>query len=236
VLNNSWIALLVTLVIAFVWLRLIDFLAHKGLISSAHSRKIIHIGTGPIFVLCWIFFPDEKLSPFLAALVPLIITLQFALVGFGVIPDKATVDSMSRTGDRREILRGPLFYGVVFILLTIIFWRKTPVGIVALMILCGGDGIADIIGKRFGKLKIPWSQEKTLAGSLSMVIGGFLLASFILWIFVLKGFFVGPMVRYLLPISVIVLVATVIESLPFKDIDNLSIPFISVILGLILLN
>ena len=133
--NNNVVALVVTLVIALVWLRINDFFAHKGWISSAISRKIIHIGTGPIFVLCWLLFNDSNIAPYLAAIVPLGITLQFALVGLGVIRDPSAVEAMSRTGDRREILHGPLLYGIVFVILTIVFWRRSPIGIIALMVL-----------------------------------------------------------------------------------------------------
>jgi len=139
VLNNNFVALAITLVIALFWLRINDYFAHKGWVTSKTSRKIIHIGTGPIFVLCWLLFNFSKFAPFIAAVVPLGITLQFALVGSGVIKDPSAVEAMSRSGDRKEILKGPLFYGLVFVLLTIIFWRNSAVGIVALMILCGGD-------------------------------------------------------------------------------------------------
>lgn len=230
-LNNNLIALILTVLIAVAWLRMNDFFAHKGWISSAISRKIIHIGTGPIFVLCWLFFTDSPTAPFLAALVPLAITTQFALVGTGVIKDPAAVEAMSRTGDRREILRGPLFYGIAFILLTIAFWRHSPIGIVALMILCGGDGLADIIGKRVGGIWLPWSPKKTLAGSLTMLVGGFLFSVLVLWVFVWHGYFMAPITRYLLPIGVIALGTTLIESLPFTDVDNITIPLVSVLIG-----
>lgn len=36
----------------------------------------------------------------------------------------ATVRSMSRSGDRRELLRGPLVYGIIFILSTLFYWRQ----------------------------------------------------------------------------------------------------------------
>ena len=229
--NSNFVALGLTLAIALVWLRLNDFAAHKGWISSQISRKIIHVGTGPIFVLCWLFFNDSALSPYLAALVPLGITIQFALVGSGVVKDPAAVDAMTRTGDRREILRGPLFYGVAFVALTIAYWRRSPVGIVALMILCGGDGLADIVGKRINGLRLPWSPKKTVAGSLTMLFGGFLFAILVVWVFVIHGYFPGPALRYMLPIGVIALATTFIESLPFADIDNISIPLVSVLIG-----
>jgi len=230
-LNNNLVALALTLVIALVWLRLNDFAAHKGWISSQISRKIIHVGTGPIFVLCWLFFNDSALAPYLAALVPLGITVQFILVGSGVVKDPAAVEAMSRTGDRREILRGPLFYGVAFVVLTIAFWRHSPIGIVALMILCGGDGLADIVGKRISGFRLPWSPKKTVAGSLTMLFGGFLFAILVVWVFVLHGYFPGPTSRYFLPIGVIALVTALIESLPFADIDNVTIPLVSVLIG-----
>ncbi len=230
-LNNNLLALALTVLIAVLWLRLNNFFAHRGWVSSVISRKIIHIGTGPIFVLCWLFFKDKPSAPFLAALVPLAITLQFALVGSGVIKDPSAVVALSRTGDRREILRGPLFYGIAFVLLTIAFWWRSPIGIVALMMLCGGDGLADIVGNKVGGVSIPWSPKKTLAGSLTMLFGGFLLSTLVLWVFVGKNIFPLPMKEYLLPIAVIAIGTTLIESLPFADIDNITVPLVSVLIG-----
>lgn len=229
--NSNLVALPLTFLIALSWLRINNFFAHKGWISSELSRKIIHSGTGPIFVLCWLFFNESQLSPFLAALVPLGITIQFVLVGTGLIKDPSAVESMSRTGDRREILRGPLFYGIAFVILTIAFWRNSPIGMVALMILCGGDGLADIVGKRVGGYHLPWSPRKTLAGSMTMLFGGFLFATLVVWVFVWQGYFPNPIITYVLPIGIIALVTTIIESLPFADIDNITIPLVSVLIG-----
>ncbi len=99
-LGSDPLALVITLVAALAWLRINDFLAHRGIISSALSRKIIHIGTGPIFVLCWLLFTSAPSARFVAAIVPLGITLQFFMVGAGIIKDKAAVVAMARTGDR----------------------------------------------------------------------------------------------------------------------------------------
>jgi phytol kinase len=161
---SPYLATLFTFLIAIAFLRLMDFLAHRGIIESKLSRKLIHIGTGPIFVLCWLMFPDLPISRWLAALVPFVITTQFFLVGTGILKDEAAVKAMSRTDDRREILRGPLFYGIVFILMTLIYWKDSPIGIPALMMMCGGDGIADIVGRRVPSPKLPWSREKSVAG------------------------------------------------------------------------
>ena len=228
---NPYVAALLTFAIAVLFLRLMDFLAHRGMIESRLSRKLIHIGTGPIFVLCWLMYPDVHLSRWLAALVPLVITTQFALVGTGIIKDEAAVRAMSRTGDRREILRGPLFYGLVFIAVTLIYWKDSLIGIPALMMMCGGDGIADIVGRRVRSPMLPWSPEKSLAGSLSVFLGGWLLTIFIFAIYVLFGAFSGPLTRFLLPVTWIALGAMIVESLPFRDVDNITLTVASALIG-----
>ncbi len=230
-LNNSWVALGITFALALAWLRVNDFAAHRGWMSAALSRKIIHIGTGPIFVLCWLLFPDRPEARFLAALIPLAITLQFFLVGIGLWKDEAAVAAMSRSGNRSEILRGPLFYGLVFVGLTLIYWKTSPIGIVALMLLCGGDGLADILGRRFQGPVLPWSTHKTWVGTISMFLGGWIFSMILLGVFVLAGVFSGPISQYLLAVTVISLVGALVESIPFRDIDNLTVPAFAILLG-----
>lgn len=228
---NPYLATLLTFAIAIFFLRLMDFIAHRGWIESRLSRKFIHIGTGPIFVLCWLMYPDVAISRWLAALVPLLITVQFALVGTGIVKDEAAVKAMSRTGDRREILRGPLFYGIVFVAVTLVYWKDSLVGIPALMMMCGGDGIADIVGRRVNSPKLPWSPEKSLAGTLSVFLGGWLLTIFIFAVYIWAGVFSAPLTRFLLPVSLIALGAMLVESLPFKDVDNITLTVVSALIG-----
>jgi phytol kinase len=230
-LTSNILSLIITFIIALAWLRLNDFLAHRGLIDSHLSRKLIHIGTGPFFVLCWLLFDGDAINKYLAALVPLAFTIQFLLIGTGVMKDEASVKAMSRTGDRREILRGPLYYGIIFVILTIIYWKTSPVGIIALMLMCGGDGLADIVGRKWGSFRLPWNRDKSLAGSLGMLFGGWICSVLIIWIFTLAGVFSLSIQAYILPITLIAFVGTLVESLPFKDIDNITITLSAVILG-----
>lgn len=228
---NNYIALAITFALSLIWLRLNDFAAGRGWISSDLSRKIIHIGTGPLFVLCWLLFSPAPSARWLAALVPFAITAQFVLVGTGIIKDESAVRAMSRSGDRREILRGPLLYGIVFVALTLIYWKDSPIGIVALMLMCGGDGLADILGRRYGSQKLPWNKRKSLVGSLSVFFGGWIAAALVLAVFVAAGVFQGPFSAYLLPLVIISAAGALVESLPFKDIDNLTVTLAAVLLG-----
>jgi phytol kinase len=231
---NDIIALIITLILCILWLRINDFAAQRGWMSGQLSRKIIHIGTGPFFVLCWLLFSPAPSARYLAAAVPSLITVQFFLVGIGAIKDEPAVQAMSRTGNPREILRGPLIYGLVFVVLTIWFWKDSPIGLVALMLLCGGDGLADVVGRRWGRIRLPWNHGKSFLGSLGMLAGGWLLAALILGVFVTAGVFPGPWSAYLPAVTWIALVGTVVESIPSHDIDNLTISIAAVALGLIL--
>jgi phytol kinase len=228
---NPLLATVLTLIAALAWLRIMDFAAHQGWIESRLSRKIIHIGTGPIFVLCWLMYPGLWYDRYLAALVPGLITVQFALIGLGIIKDEASVKAMSRTGDPKEILRGPLYYGIMFVLLTILFWKDNPIGMTALMMMCGGDGIADVVGRRIQSPKLAWSSEKSIAGTLSVFVGGVLFSLFILGVYVALSIFPGPFSNYLLPILVIGLVSMAVESLPHKDVDNITMTLAAAITG-----
>jgi phytol kinase len=230
-IGNNWIALALTFGLALGWLRLNDFLAHRGVIDGQLSRKIIHTGTGPLFVLCWLFFNSAPESRYLAALVPLAITIQFGLVGLGIMKDPEAVAAMSRSGDRREILRGPLFYGIAFVILTLVYWKDSPIGITALMLLCGGDGLADIIGRRVKSASLPWSARKTIAGSLAVFAAGAIFTIVVFGIYTLAGAFPGDFTSSFFPILVISLLGAVVESLPFQDIDNLTVPAIAVLIG-----
>jgi phytol kinase len=232
-LLQDGVAFILTLLSSLAFLRLMDAIAHRGVIDGRLSRKIIHIATGPIFILCWNLFSRGPTARWAAALVPLLITLQFALVGLGVMEDPAAIQAMTRSGDRREILQGPLYYGIVFVACTLIFWRTSPVGMIALLVMCGGDGLADIFGRRFGRRRLPYSRGKTWIGSLSMLTGGFLFS----WVFLLAfnawGVFQPSldMVPATGNLLLICLACTLVEALPFKDIDNLTTTVTALVIG-----
>ena len=104
-------------------------------------------------------------------------------------------------------------------------------GMTALMIMCGGDGIADLVGRYFKSPKLFHSPEKSVAGSLGVLFGGWILSALILAVYVALGIFAGPFSRFLLPVTVIAVVATLVESLPQKDIDNVTVTLAAAVLG-----
>jgi len=235
-LTQDIAATLITFALSLLWLRAMDYLAQRGVIEQRLSRKLIHIGTGPLFVLCWNLFSAQPQARWLAALVPLAITAQFVMVGLGLMKDEAAVKAMTRTGDAREILRGPLYYGIVFVVCTVLFWRHSPVGLLALMAMCGGDGLADIVGRRWGAARLPFNPVKSWAGSAAMLAGSFAFGFGFVALFNGFGDFNPPLAlaRAAGEVALISLAVTVVEALPFGDIDNLTVTATAVVLGVLL--
>ncbi len=225
------LATVVTFAVALAWLKLMEFLAARGKISSVTARKWIHIGTGPLFVLCWNLFSDASRARWLAALVPAVITLRFALIGLGVIQDPDTVRSMSRTGNPRELLRGPLMYGVIFVLSTLVFWGENPLGIMALMLLCAGDGFADLVGRRWGQVKLPWNGGKSWAGSAAFFLSSLVFTGAFVALFHARGWFDVSARAYLPTVLAVSAGATLVESLPIAEWDNVTVFLTALLLG-----
>lgn len=227
-------ATFITFVLALSWLRLVSMLAQRGWLEQKLSRKIIHIGTGPLFVLCWLFYSEAPTARYFAALVPLAITLQFFAIGTELIKDAAAVQSMTRQGEPAEILRGPLYYGIAFVVCTVLFWRNSPVGILALMLMCGGDGLADIVGRWFGHRKLPFNPNKSWAGSAAMLLGSFVFGLVFVLLFNQLGYFQPALslAHTSIAMAAIALVATIVEALPFQDIDNITLVVVAIALGL----
>lgn len=110
--------------------------------------------------------------------------------------------------------------------------------------MCGGDGLADIAGRRWGNgFSLPWNRNKTWAGSVAMLIGGWGLGVGLIVLFsAVMGYFqavcVGGDVWAMVGrVGVISLVATVVESLPINKVvdDNLSVPLVAAVMGSLLL-
>lgn len=97
--------------------------------------------------------------------------------------------------------------------------------------MCGGDGIADVVGRRIASPKLPWSREKSIAGTLGVFAGGWLMSFGIIYIYILTGVFPAPFTNYLSPITVIALAGALIESLHYKDIDNVTMTLASALVG-----
>lgn len=200
-------------------------LATTGLYPSTFTRKLLHIAAGPVFMLTWPWFGSTEATKLWASAVPLTMTAKFALTGLGVIRQESEVKMMSRTGDRQDLLRGPLLYGLVFTIATFFGFRTTTAAC-SLAALCAGDGMADIMGRRYGGTHtLPWSPRKTWAGSAAYVVSAFAASYAFVQLFYAWGW--GGRTtpsELVLPLLAASLISAGAESLPMPDIDNVIAP------------
>jgi dolichol kinase len=67
---------------------------------------------------------------------------------------------LQRQGRRQELLQGPVLYGLAIVACTLYFWRTTPAGVMGIAVLCVGDGLAEVVGRRYGRDKLPHNKDK----------------------------------------------------------------------------
>ncbi len=106
-------------------------------------------------------------------------------------------------------------------------------GVLALMLMCGGDGLADVVGRRWGVRKLPFNREKSWAGMAAMLGGGLVFGLGFVALFNALGDFQPPLNLLAAAgrVAVIALAATLVETLPVRDIDNLTTTATAVLLG-----
>ena len=237
------IATVISIVILLAIVQINAFMQKKGKVSQIITRKFVHIFVGPAFVVTWMLFSGEIISHYIAVIIPLLFVLQFFAIGMGFMKNESFVASMSRSGDPKELLGGTLYYAVVMVLMTL-FWfyipstgisNANPTALLIVGCISGGDGLADIIGRKFGgdkKFGIKGS-EKTIIGSIGMLGGSILVSSILVLIFSLEAPNIN-IVTLILPIIVVSIVATVVEALSPKGTDNFTI-FIAVIIVVLIL-
>ncbi|GMY10553.1 farnesol kinase, chloroplastic isoform X1 [Fagus crenata] len=218
--------------IALTLLRFWGETAKRGIFDQKLNRKFVHVSIGLVFMICWPMFSSGYRGAILAALVPGINIIRMILLGLGIMKDEAIVKSMSRNGDYRELLKGPLYYASTITLACIFYWRTSPIAIAAICNLCAGDGLADIIGRRFGSHKIPYNRNKSLAGSVAMVSAGFLASIGYMFYFSSFGYFQKSW-EMVLGFLVVSLASALVESLPISTEldDNLTVPLTSILVG-----
>ena len=237
------IATVISVVLLLALVQINGLIQKKKVLSETVTRKIVHIFAGPIFVITWMLFSGEDISQYIAAIVPILFILQFVAIGTGIMKNESFVNSMSRSGDPRELLGGTLYYAIVMLLMTF-FWfyipstgiaNANPTALLIIGCVSGGDGLADIIGRKFGgekKFGVRGS-EKTIVGSIGMLIGSILTSSILVVIFSLEvpTFSISILI---LPIIVVSIVATIVEALSPKGTDNFTV-FLAVVITVLIL-
>lgn len=222
-----------------------------GTMKSRDSRKIIHTFSAPLFILVWPLFSNAYGARVFASIVPLLNALRLILAGSSSTTtnngDNTTGDgseselaqAISRSGNAEEALGGPFVYCMVLLFFTFFCFTDSPVGIISVATMAVGDGLADLIGRRYGSTnKWAFNKDKSVAGSAAFVAGA-MLGSFglISWLTALGvmdplvGLSTTGLIGRLLVISIL---CAAVELIPAGD-DNWSVPISAAVLSSYLL-
>ncbi|RAL42341.1 hypothetical protein DM860_012124 [Cuscuta australis] len=218
--------------IAFSCLRFWEEMAKRGVFDQKLNRKFVHVSMGLVFMLCWPMFSPGRQGALLAALIPGINIVKVLLLGLGIWKDDATVKSMTRFGDHRELLKGPLYYALTITLACAVYWRSSSIAIALVCNLCAGDGMADIVGRRIGIHKLPYNRNKSFAGTIAMAAFGFLSSIGYMHYFASFGY-LEKTSRAVIGFLIVSIASALVESHPLStDLDdNLTVPLASVMVG-----
>jgi phytol kinase len=174
-----------------------------------HVRKVVHIGTGNVMLIAWLFQLPAWVGITSAVLAGIITLFSYR---FPILPG---VNSVGRKS------LGTFFYSVSIGILTAIFWNLNlpHYGVIGILIMAWGDGLAAIVGQKFGKH--PYTilgNTKSWEGTSTMLIVSYAIVSIVLvsvqgniW----QTWVVG------IPVAI---AATAVESIAQWGFDNLSVP------------
>lgn len=186
------------------------FRSDKEVLLKELFRKTIHMCCGIVpFALKLLYWPVIIFFLLLAVIYFISEVLRIKGKSFPLVT--WFTGFAIRNEDKQKLSLGPVFMVLGFVVTALLLpLEYASAGIYALAF---GDGIASLAGKAFGRIKIPGS-EKTLAGS-----GACFAAVFISTFLLSKN----------IVISIITaIIATFLEYLPLKSLDNFFIPvFIS---------
>ena len=122
------------------------------------SRKIVHIGTGPIVVLAWWLTVPASIAVPVAFAVTVITAINHRIQ---LLPAVEDVDRNSY---------GTVAYGLAISLLLLLFWPEQAVAVCAgVLVMAFADGLAGLVGRGMTSPSwTVWQQRKSVAGTVTM--------------------------------------------------------------------
>jgi phytol kinase len=215
---------IVTVVYVKIIVAWCDYAKEHRWLPSDVTRKIIHLAAA-CWCMFWPYFDTAHWTWQLNVVVPAVYAVQLFVKGAILRnPDDVDVKTMSRSGNPRELIEGPLIFTLLMVYCGLCQFRS-EVGICIMAGVGIGDGLAPLVGSRWPvKHYRSLSTVKSYAGSLTVFISTFIGVRF-LELFINNG--KGSIDR-----SAVFLVSaatTVAEALSGKW-DNISIPLAMLVL------
>ncbi|MEL6438293.1 MAG: diacylglycerol/polyprenol kinase family protein [Cyanobacteria bacterium J06621_8] len=179
------------------------------------TRKVVHIGSGNVILIAWWLKISQTVI-----LSAVVIAALVAITSY-ILPILPSIESVGRKSF------GTLFYALSMGVLTLFFWQEQPhYAVIGILIMAWGDGLAAIIGQRFGRHKYHLGTiTKSWEGSLAMAIAAASVTVAILWS--VEG---NSWQIWAIALGVAI-ITTALEAFSKLGIDNLTVPLCGGFLG-----
>ncbi len=176
--------------------------------SSEFTRKVVHIGSGNVIFLAWWLDLPGWMIIVASAIAAIIAIASYFL------PILPSINSVGRKS------LGTFFYAISIGILTACFWNNYPqYTTIGILIMTWGDGMAAIIGQRFGKHPYEvFGITKSWEGSLTMIAVSYLVTSLVLL------YVQGTIWQTWIVAALVAVIATSLEAFSKLGIDNLTVP------------
>ena len=214
---------IIGLCIVYIYVASLLIITEKVIKNSSLSRKVLHIMVGNIAFLLPVFVTREIMTFFAAA--PFII---LTLLISPYTPLKTFKGKTSAAGHSM----GLVYYAISWTILAYLFFDTMVVIAIGIFAMSFGDGFASLIGIKYGK------QTYNIVGDQKSFIGTFSMFFFTFIMMLVALFYYQYVSNYQFTFSVISIgflilfsaVGAIVEGFTPKGLDNLTVPFILVLL------
>ena len=212
---------LIGLIICFLYIFIVIGTAEglrrwKGY-SSSFTRKVIHIGVG---MMIWIV-PYLFTSPW-----PFVFASAFFAV-LNLFDYKFGFFSAMASSDKSNL--GTVYFPIAAAVVALVFWEQPPLMVAAVMPLTWGDGLASVVGKKYGRhIYHIHTSTRSIEGSAGFFIACFFFTWLALWL--VEGLPNLTPMAAILPALAVTIAARIAEAISIWGLDNLTITAVTIII------
>lgn len=214
-ISGWWLQQLAAVAVVATWLLLLGFLVllvgRRWPDQAEWSRKLAHIGAGPVVLIAWACGIDRLVA------VPAALAMTVA----AAINHRRRLLPGIEDVDRHSY--GTIAYGASITLLLLLWWpaHRTAVA-AAILVMALGDGLAGLLGRLVPSASWQvFQQRRSAVGTATM---GFCSLIVLLLLAALAASNGAEAVPDGIALVGIALVATLVEQVAVAGIDNLTVP------------
>lgn len=176
----QWIGPVLSYLYVFSIIGVAQLLLRGGVLSASATRKIVHIGVSHWWIIALVFIDQRNVA--------LLIPVSFIAINY-VSYRKHLFAAMEHREHRKNL--GTVYFPVALAILVMLTWGGSfPrwYGLLAILALGWGDGLAGLVGERWGarpdamRFSVA-GGTKSLAGSAALFVSVATISALLLWLF-----------------------------------------------------